>query len=147
MASPVDVTHRLRAAGLRVTGPRPAVPDVLARHPHSTADVVAGLVRREHRSVFTQAVYDVLAACTEAALVGRIEPAGSPARFETRTGDNHHLVCRSCGDTTNVDRVVGTRPCLAPGGAAGYLVGAAEIMFWGTCPRSRHPNQHQKETP
>jgi len=151
MASPVDVTHRLRAAGLRVTGPRLAVLDVLARHPHSTADVVAGLVRREHRSVSTQAVYDVLAACTEAGLVGRIEPAGSPARFETRTGDNHHhLVCRSCGDTTDVDCVVGTRPCLAPGDTAGYLVDEAEVVFWGTCPRcrrSRHPNQHQKETP
>jgi len=60
-------------------------------------------------------VHDVLAVCTTAGLVRRIEPAGSPARFETRTGDHHHhLVCRSCGRITDVEGAAGTRPCLAP---------------------------------
>lgn len=138
MASATETTQRLRDAGLRVTAPRIAVLDVLADNPHATADVVAGLVRAKLGRVSTQAVYDVLAACAEAGLVRRIEPAGSSARFETRTGDNHHhLVCRSCGRTTDVDCVVGARPCLAPGGDAGYLVEEAEVVFWGRCPQCR----------
>jgi len=81
-----------------------------------------------------QAIYDVLAACTEAGLVRRIEPAGSPARFEIRTGDNHHhLVCRSCGRVTDVDCAVGTRPCLTPRDGAGYRVDEAEAVYWGLC--------------
>jgi Fe2+ or Zn2+ uptake regulation protein len=146
MASPAGDVQRLRDAGLRVTGPRLAVLDVLAEHPHATADTVARLVRTTHRSISTQAVYDVLAACSEAGLVRRIEPAGSPARFETRTGDNHHhLVCRSCGRTTDVDCAVGERACLTPSNAAGYVVDEAEVVFWGLCPECQHngPSHHR----
>lgn len=126
---------RLKAAGMRVTAPRLAVLAWLTEHPHTTADQVAGGVRDLLGSVSTQAVYDVLNACTAVGLVRRIEPAGHPARFETRTGDNHHhLVCRSCGRTEDVDCTVGVAPCLTPAESAGYLVDEAEVVFWGLCP-------------
>ncbi|MBC3194193.1 transcriptional repressor [Pseudonocardia sp. C8] len=125
---------RLRGVGLRVTAPRVAVLEVLAEHPHATADTVTGLVRARLGRVSTQAVYDVLAACADTGLVRRIVPAGSPARFETRTGDNHHhLVCRECGRTVDVDCVVGARPCLTPHDVAGFAVEEAEVVFWGRC--------------
>ena len=135
---PGDVPTRLRAAGLRVTAPRQAVLGVLAEHPHATADAVATEARARLGSVSTQAVYDVLAACVDAGLVRRIEPAGSAARYETRTGDNHHhVVCRSCGATADVDCVVGATPCLVPADDAGFLVDEAEVVFWGACPACR----------
>jgi len=125
----------LRHAGLRVTRPRVAVLDALVENPHATADVVARVVRISLGNVSTQAVYDVLAACVDAGLVRRIEPAGSPARFERRTGDNHHhLVCRVCGLTTDVDCTVGATPCLTPSDDAGYALDEAEVVFWGLCP-------------
>ncbi len=127
--------HRLRGVGLRVTNPRIAVLEWLAGHPHSTADQVAEAVRDSLGSVSTQAVYDVLNAFTRVRLVRRIELAGHPARFETRTGDNHHhLVCRGCGRTEDVDCVIGPAPCLDPSDASGYLVDQAEVVFWGLCP-------------
>lgn len=87
-------------------------------------------------TVSTQAVYDVLRACTDAGLVRRIEPAGHPTRYERRAGDNHHhLVCRRCGHTEDVDCAVGSRPCLTPGHARGFDVDEAEVVFWGRCPR------------
>jgi Fur family ferric uptake transcriptional regulator len=128
----------LRAAGLRVTAPRLAVLSWLAEHPHETADAVADGVRDGLGSVSTQAVYDVLAACVDAGLVRRIEPAGSAARYETRTGDNHHhLVCRSCGATADVDCVVDERPCLTPSDDGGFEIDEAEVVFWGLCPACR----------
>jgi Fur family transcriptional regulator, stress-responsive regulator len=133
-----DAVSALRSAGLRVTAPRRAVLGALADHPHSTADAVAGVVRGELGSVSTQAVYDVLAACVDAGLVRRIEPAGSAARYETRTGDNHHhLVCRSCGATADVDCVVDERPCLTPSDDGGFEIDEAEVVFWGLCPACR----------
>jgi Fe2+ or Zn2+ uptake regulation protein len=127
--------HRLRAAGLRLTAPRIAVLTWLTGHPHSTADQVAIAVRDSLGSVSTQAVYDVLNVFTRVNLVRRIEPAGHPARFETRAGDNHHhLVCRMCGRTEDVDCTVGLAPCLTPADAAGYAVDEAEVVFWGLCP-------------
>jgi Fur family ferric uptake transcriptional regulator len=129
------LSRRLRTAGLRVTAPRLAVLEWLAGHPHTTADQVATGVRDQIGSVSTQAVYDVLNACVRADLVRKIEPAGSPARFETRTGDNHHhLVCRGCGRTEDVDCVVGPAPCLEPSDAMGFDVVEAEVVFWGYCP-------------
>jgi Fe2+ or Zn2+ uptake regulation protein len=125
----------LRHAGLRVTRPRVAVLEVLGHLPHATADDVAQQVRARLGSVSVQAVYDVLAAGTKAGLVRRIEVAGSPARFETRTGDNHHhVVCRSCARVTDVDCLVERQPCLVPVNSAGYLVDEAEVVFWGLCP-------------
>lgn len=127
--------ERLRAVGLRVTAPRVATLDWLAVHPHATADQVADGVRERLGSVSTQAIYDVLHACTQTGLLRRIEPAGHPARFETRTADNHHhLVCRVCGRTEDVDCVVGVAPCLDPSNTSGFAVDEAEVVFWGYCP-------------
>lgn len=135
---PGDSRERLRAAGLRATGPRVAVLGWLSNHPHSTAEQAAQAVRQDLGSVSTQAVYDVLHACTEAGLLRRIEPAGHPARFEARIADNHHhLVCRRCGKTEDVDCVHGSAPCLAPLSTAGYDIDEAEIVFWGLCPDCR----------
>ena len=134
----------LRGCGLRVTAPRRAVLAWLAEHPHSTADAVGTGVRAELGTISTQAVYDVLAACVDAGLVRRIEPAGHPARFERRVADNHHhLVCRRCGATADVDCVVGAAPCLEPSDSHGFAVDEAEVVFWGLCPSCQAgPDSH-----
>nr|SBO97456.1 Transcriptional regulator, FUR family [Nonomuraea gerenzanensis] len=107
----------------------------LRDHAHIDTDTVIALVRAELPRVSHQAVYDVLRALTNAGLVRRIEPAGSTARYESRTGDNHHhVVCRSCGAIADVDCTVGHAPCLTPSDDQGFLVDEAEVVFWGTCP-------------
>ncbi|MGH3505384.1 MAG: Fur family transcriptional regulator [Nocardioidaceae bacterium] len=134
---PQDVTlvrSQLRQAGLRVTGPRQAVLEWLDAHPRATADEIGRGVRDGGSPVSTQAVYDVLAACTGAGLVRSIEPAGHPARHERRTGDNHHhLACRICGRIEDTDCATGEPRCLTPGDDRGYDVDEAEVVFWGVC--------------
>lgn len=143
---PTDPRAALRSAGLRVTKPRVAALGWLGQHPHSTADQVAVAVRGDLGSVSTQAVYDVLNTCTDVGILRRIEPAGHPARFETRTADNHHhLLCRQCGRADDVDCVHGEAPCLSPSSTAGYSVDEAEIVFWGLCPACR-PSEDEPES-
>ncbi|RJO77956.1 transcriptional repressor [Nocardia panacis] len=133
-----DPREWLRTAGLRVTAPRLAVLDAVARTPHADADSVAAAARAALGSVSTQAVYDVLHACVRAGILRRIEPAGSPARYETRTGDNHHhLVCRGCDAVVDIDCAVGAAPCLDPVDDHGYVIDEAEVVFWGLCPNCR----------
>jgi Fur family ferric uptake transcriptional regulator len=130
-----DLADQLRRANLRVTAPRLAVLEMLGQEAHIDAETVASQVRTRLGSLSTQAVYDILHAFTEAGLIRRIEPAGSPAVYETRTGDNHHhVVCRRCGAIADVDCVLGDAPCLDPSGTRGFLVDEAEITFWGVCP-------------
>jgi Fur family transcriptional regulator, stress-responsive regulator len=146
VTAPDPATGALRAAGLRVTAPRRAVLTWLADHPHATAEAVRGGVLPELGSVSVQAVYDVLAACVDAGLVRRIEPAGHPARYERRVADNHHhVVCRRCGATADVDCTVGPAPCLEPSQAHGFTVDEAEVTFWGLCPACHSSTHHDQE--
>jgi Fur family ferric uptake transcriptional regulator len=124
----------LRSRGLRVTRPRLAVLEVLAEGGHLDVEQVTDRVRGRLDSVSTQAVYDVLGALARVGLARRIEPAGSPALFECRAGDNHHhVVCRGCGAIGDVDCVVGHAPCLSPSNAQGFVIDEAEVTFWGLC--------------
>jgi Fur family transcriptional regulator, stress-responsive regulator len=128
--------ERLRQAGLRVTRPRLAVLDVLVDHPHADAETIVTAARTAHPTISPQAVYGVLKALVGGGLARRIEPAGAPALYELRVGDNHHhLVCRVCGVVVDVDCVVGAAPCLAPSDTAGFVVDEAEVVFWGLCAR------------
>lgn len=130
-----ELADALRATGLRVTAPRLGVLQALQEHPHCGTEAMIGLVRLDLGAVSPQAVYNVLNTLTEAGLVRRIEPAGSPALYELRVGDNHHhVVCRRCGATADVDCAVGRRPCLTPSETHGYVLDEAEVTFWGLCP-------------
>jgi Fe2+ or Zn2+ uptake regulation protein len=130
-----DPAALLRGRGLRVTAQRLAVLRAVAERPHATADAVAEAVRAEIGSISVQAVYDALAALAERGLLRRIQPAGSPARYEDRVGDNHHhLICRSCDRMVDVDCAVGETPCLTAADDRGYEVDEAEVIYWGRCP-------------
>ncbi len=128
----------LRGAGLRVTAARIAILEALRAGNHPGTDEIARIARTRVGHLTLQAVYEALGALTNAGLVRRIEPAGSPARYETRVADNHHhLVCRRCGYVADVDCVIGAAPCLEPAMAAGFEIDEAEITFWGLCSRCR----------
>jgi len=131
----VDQAALLRQHGLQVTAQRLAVLRAVSERPHSSADDIDGLVRAEIGAISRQAVYDALGILTDKGLLRRIQPAGSPARYEDRVGDNHHhLICRTCNRMVDVDCAVGYTPCLTAADASGYEVDEAEIIYWGRCP-------------
>ncbi len=133
-----DPAALLRQRGYRVTGQRLAVLRAVSGEPHVTAEAVAETVRAELGSISLQAVYDVLAVLVDVGLIRRIQPAGSPARFEARVSDNHHhVICRSCGRTADVDCAVGSAPCLTAVDDKGYEIDEAEVIYWGRCPQCR----------
>jgi Fur family ferric uptake transcriptional regulator len=143
----VELERLLRRAGLRVTAPRLAVLATLTETgAHPDADTIASAARARLGAVSTQAVYELLRTLVEAGLVRRIQPAGSPARYEIRVGDNHHhVVCRSCGAATDVDCVVGEAPCLEPSATNGFSIDEAEVIFWGRCPDCRARAEKESE--
>jgi Fur family ferric uptake transcriptional regulator len=104
-------------------------------------------VRSEIGVISRQAVYDALSILVEKGLIRRIQPAGSPARYEDRVHDNHHhLICRSCGRMVDVDCAVGAAPCLTPADDSGYEIDEAEVIYWGRCPDCRAKAPSQKKT-
>jgi Fe2+ or Zn2+ uptake regulation protein len=129
-----DAESLLRDHGVQVTAQRLAVLAAVSGRPHVTADDVAMIVRADIGVISRQAVYDALSVLVEKGLIRRIQPAGSPARYEDRVGDNHHhLICRTCGRMVDVDCAVGAAPCLTPADDAGYEIDEAEVIYWGRC--------------
>ena len=125
----------LRRHGLHVTAQRLAVLRAVSDGPHTTADDIYKAVRSQIGAISRQAVYDALAALAERGLLRRIQPAGSPARYENRVGDNHHhLICRACSRMVDVDCAVGETPCLTASDDSGYEIDEAEVIYWGRCP-------------
>ncbi|MFI5796536.1 Fur family transcriptional regulator [Streptomyces sp. NPDC051677] len=125
----------LRGVGLRVTAARVALLETVRGGDHLGVEAIATGVRDRVGHISLQAVYEALHALTTAGLVRRIEPPGSPARFEGRVGDNHHhLVCRSCGVVVDVDCAVGHAPCLTAADDRGFSIDEAEVIYWGMCP-------------
>ena len=130
-----DFGKVLRDSGVQVTAQRLAVLRAVAAHPHATADELTEDARAHLGAISRQAVYDALATLVERGIIRRIQPAGSPARFEDRVGDNHHhLVCRQCGVIEDVDCAVGEAPCLTAADDLAFVVHEAEVNYWGICP-------------
>lgn len=130
-----DPADLLRQRGIQVTAQRLAVFRAVAGQPHIAADGVVEAVRAAIGAISLQSVYDALAVLVAAGLIRRIQPAGSPARFEDRVADNHHhLICRVCGRMVDVDCAVGAAPCLTAADDKGYEIHEAEVVYWGRCP-------------
>ena len=144
-----DPATLLRQRGIQVTAQRLAVLRAVAGRPHVTADGAADIVRAKIGAISLQSVYDALGMLVAEGLVRRIQPAGSPARFEVRVGDNHHhVICRDCGRTADVDCAVGFAPCLTAIDDKGFEIDEAEVIYWGRCPqcasrtRKKRSRQH-----
>ena len=128
---PKDPATLLREHGVQVTAQRLAILRAVSGRPHGTADAIAEDVRADIGAISRQAVYDALGMLAEKGLIRRIQPAGSPARYEDRVDDNHHhLICRACGKTVDV----GETPCLTAAADLGFQIDEAEVIYWGTCP-------------
>jgi Fe2+ or Zn2+ uptake regulation protein len=130
-----DPAELLRQRGIQVTAQRLAVLRAVSVHPHVTADAVADAVRTEIGAISLQSVYDALSVLVGEGILRRIQPAGSPARFEDRVGDNHHhVICRVCGQMVDIDCAIGSAPCLVAADERGYEIDEAEVVYWGRCP-------------
>lgn len=118
-----------------MTAARVALLETVRAGDHLGVDALTSGVRDRVGHISVQAVYDALHALTAAGLVRRIEPPGSPARYEGRVGDNHHhLVCRECVAVVDVDCAVGHAPCLTASDDQGFAIDEAEVIYWGLCP-------------
>ncbi|UFU03022.1 transcriptional repressor [Ruania suaedae] len=124
----------LRAMGRRVTRQRLAVLEAAHRLPHASAEAILHEARTALPDLTAPSVYQVLADLTEWELLRKLETPGSPARYETRIGDNHHhVMCIRCGAVEDVPCIVGHAPCLTPAPGTGMRVLTADVLFQGIC--------------
>jgi Fur family ferric uptake transcriptional regulator len=135
-SSPADIASaRMRENGLRVTRPRVALIEALARQSGPVA------IEQLHQEVSREAcdlvtVYRCLGAFEQIGLVRRSFLHNGTSLYELTLGatpQHYHLVCKSCGKTERVDyfpiegaeRLVRER---------GYTQVSHLVEFFGVCP-------------
>ncbi len=131
----------LHSRDRRVTRQRLAVLAAVDAVPHATAEDVSVAVQAQLPHITVQSVYVILADLMDVNLLRRIDTPHSPARYETRVGDNHHhAVCTGCGRIEDVDCAVGHAPCLTPAWSPGVrhmTIEIAEVVYQGLCDSCR----------
>ena len=102
-----EVAERLRRAGQRYTPQRRRLIDILARagDPLTIPEII-----RRHRGLPQSSVYRNLGDLEDVGVVRRISTDEDFGRYELTedlTGHHHHLVCSSCGRTTDITLAAG----------------------------------------
>lgn len=94
--------QNIKKAGLKVTGPRVKILELLENRPfderHLTAEELHQCLIREGAEIGLATVYRVLTQFESAGLVKRHYFEGSQSVFELDQGEHHdHIVCVRCG--------------------------------------------------
>jgi Fe2+ or Zn2+ uptake regulation protein len=127
------LARRLHEAGLRLTRARSVVYDELASlGGHRGADEVHEALTAGGEHISRTTVYGTLDVLTRLGLVMAADAGPGRALYEAKTEWHHHAVCRVCGAVSDVDCVVGAKPCLEPSGRWGE-VDEAQVIFRGVC--------------
>ena len=130
----------LRTRGLRLTGPRRLVLEVVrGTDSHPTAERVHEMVRRRLPRVSLGTVYRNLRLLVAQGLVNELP--GPHARFDGNVSDHHHFTCLGCGRIADVAGTL-TEPhsrvlCLRVAAHSGLSVTHHRIDFYGRCPTCR----------
>lgn len=135
-----SVPDLLARRGVRLTGPRRAVLDVVATHdgPLSVAEIHGRVLGRRINLV---SVYRTLHLLVELGVLRVADVTRGGQRFELAeqfTGHHHHLICRECG------RIEDLRGCLLEGDALaalrrtarrtrGFRITEHDLRLFGLC--------------
>lgn len=130
-----DACARLRRAGMRITKPRIALIESLARR---TAPVAIETLHQELRAVSCDlvTVYRCLAAFEKIGIVRRSFQHNGTSMYElvlAARPKHYHIVCKSCGGTESVDYfpIEGVEQVLRD---RGYAELTHLVEFFGVCP-------------
>jgi Fur family iron response transcriptional regulator len=101
----VELTEKLRLAGLRPTRQRLALAALLFRDGdrHVTAEALHGEAVDGGVPVSLATVYNTLHQFTKAGLLRELSVDGTRTYFDTNIGDHHHFYCEEDGLLSDID--------------------------------------------
>lgn len=125
-----------RTEGLRPTRQRTAVAEALrGLDGFVSAQAIHGLLASRGESVGLATVYRTLAALAELGEIDVMRTEDGEAVYRhCSTAHHHHLVCRSCGRTIEVDGPAVERWTSSVAEQHGYADVSHTLEIFGTCP-------------
>ncbi len=129
-----DWQTTLRAKGYRLTPQRELVLRAVERLGHATPDEVLGAVHEESAAVNISTVYRTLELLEELGLVRHAHITDrAPTYHSTATPDHVHLVCRSCGEVTEVAPEIIEPMTAKLLDTYGFVTDVGHLTIFGAC--------------
>jgi Fur family transcriptional regulator, ferric uptake regulator len=128
--------------GHRVTAPRKAVASLIAdRQGHFTAADLLADAKRQRLRLGRATVFRSLELFTELGALERLDlPSGEHAYIACEPEHHHHVVCRSCGRSVEVEDS-GLQSVVAEiARRSGYVIDTHRLELFGLCPLHRDPH-------
>ncbi len=148
--APMRHAEKLRAAGLKVTGPRLAILGLLEHdRSHPGAEDVLGALRGRHPSLSLSTVYKTLEAFVRAGLCRHVAGDGALLRVDGTLDPHDHAMCRVCGAVFDVDRETVEHPVPPARLAGGLTVTGIRVEYdvvCAGCGRTGRPGTQRERT-
>ena len=133
-----QAADRLAGAGYRRGGARQAVIELLAAQPCALSALeIEEALRSSARQVARASVYRVLDELEQLKLVARIEVGQGISRYEALhphgAHHHHHLVCRGCGRSIEIEAPAVEAWASAIGRTHGFSEMTHTVELYGTC--------------
>lgn len=139
MVDAANIVSAFEDAGYRLTGPRRALAALIsARASHFTAEQLLGESRRRRLGVTRATIFRSLDVLADLGVVERLDlPTGEHAFVACEPAHHHHVVCSSCGRSTEVADHGIERIAAAIGRETGYRIDTHRLELFGLCPACR----------
>jgi Fur family transcriptional regulator, ferric uptake regulator len=133
-ASPIVTA--LDRAGYRLTGPRQALADLIAeQNGHFTAAELVAAARSRRMGVGRATVFRTLEVLEGLGAIERLDlPTGEHAYVGCEPVHHHHVVCSSCGRTSEISDADLLRVVRRVGRQTGYRIDDHRLELFGLCP-------------
>lgn len=132
-----SVADRLAAQGHRLTAQRMIVAAALARTRRTvSAQELFERLRAEHPYLGRATVFRTLDFLVDSGLAQRFEAEGHVHVYTScEEAHHHHLVCRVCGSSTDIDDTAVSQLIDAVRGRYHFALDHDALDFYGTCAR------------
>jgi Fe2+ or Zn2+ uptake regulation protein len=133
-----SITRQLHAQGLRMTPQRLAILDVLQRsHGHLTPLEICRLAEQALPGLTEPTVYRTLNFLAQQGLVLVAHVGNGQLVYEIAGRNHHHLICRNCGSTCEIDHDLLKSLYEQFQASTGYHIDNFHVTFFGLCPDCR----------
>lgn len=128
----------LRASGYRVTPQRQLVLEAVTKLEHATPEEIYAEVKQTAVGVNVSTVYRTLELLEQIGLVTHTHLGHGAHRYHLASDAQHlHLVCRDCGDITQLEPSVVSSFVSALEAEYGFETDVGHLTVFGTCSQCR----------
>jgi Fe2+ or Zn2+ uptake regulation protein len=134
MLDPIQT--RLHSLGFRMTPQRLAIYNIiLEAGNHLTALEIYDRAQQRIPAITEATIYRNLSFLTAQGIILAAHVGGGQLVYEIAGYDHHHLICRNCGSTREIDHQLLTELYQEFQARTGYCIDGMHVTFFGLCPQ------------